>query len=231
MMRGRGNSVHCGCFVLLSYSSRCLIFWCEIWLLLEELGDGIASGISFPTQLCSLLLLLSRQISSVSQCKDWEIISQFRGLPRVRIFLWLCYRGSILANGERQRRHLTEDPSCIICGAVNDDVSHVLRECFVARSLESRLVKTERLDDFLRMECRKWLILNLQQPNYFPVHGIDWDVLFGSLLWCLWLKRNTFVFESAELGSDNTFQCGYRLMEESLRARQLVRRGRLAIIS
>ncbi|KAK8712303.1 hypothetical protein V6N13_147543 [Hibiscus sabdariffa] len=29
MMRGQGNSVHCGCFVLLSYSSRCLIFWME----------------------------------------------------------------------------------------------------------------------------------------------------------------------------------------------------------
>ncbi|KAL4367798.1 hypothetical protein GQ457_05G016360 [Hibiscus cannabinus] len=36
---------------------------------------------------------------------------------------------------------------------------------------------------------------------------------------------------SAELDSDNTFQRGYRLMEESLRARQIVRRGRSAIVA
>ncbi|KAL4377944.1 hypothetical protein GQ457_02G018140 [Hibiscus cannabinus] len=78
---------------------------------------------------------------------------------------------------------------------------------------------------------QKELVLNLRQPDYFPVHGVDWDVLFGSLLWCLWLKRNNFVFESAELDSDNTFQRGYRLMEESLRARQIVRCGCSAIVA
>ncbi|KAK9041425.1 hypothetical protein V6N11_016527 [Hibiscus sabdariffa] len=171
------------------------------------------------------------EVNNMPQCKDWDIISQFRGLPRVRVFLWLCYHGSILTNGERQRRHLTEDPSCTICGAVNEDVSHVLRECFVARSLWSRLVKIERLEEFLRMKFCKWLILNVRQPDYFPVHGVDWDVLFGSLLWCLWLKRNNFVFVSAELDSDTTFQRGYRLMEESLRARQIVRCGRSAIVA
>ncbi|KAK9041594.1 hypothetical protein V6N11_016688 [Hibiscus sabdariffa] len=81
------------------------------------------------------------------------------------------------------------------------------------------------------MEFCKWLVLNLRQPDYFPVHGVDWDVLFGSILWCLWRRRNNFVFESAELDSDNTFQRGYRLMEESLRARQIVRRGRSAIVA
>ncbi|KAK8999841.1 hypothetical protein V6N11_065333 [Hibiscus sabdariffa] len=136
-----------------------------------------------------------------------------------------------LAVYRSKRRHRTEDPSCIICGVANEDVSHVLRECFAARSLWSRLVKVERLDEFLWMECHKWLILNLQQPNYFPIQGADWYVLFGSLLWSLWQQRNSLVFGSDDYISDNTFQRGYRLMEKSLRVRQLVRCGRSSATS
>ncbi|KAK9031646.1 hypothetical protein V6N11_055939 [Hibiscus sabdariffa] len=81
-----------------------------------------------------------------------KIISKFRGIPRIQLFLWLCYHGSILTNGERHCHHLIENLSCSICGAAVEDVSHLIRGCVKARSLRPRLIKKDKSDEILLME-------------------------------------------------------------------------------
>ncbi|KAK9001678.1 hypothetical protein V6N11_083455 [Hibiscus sabdariffa] len=68
--------------------------------------------------------------------------------------------GNLLTNGERNRRHLTNDSSCSIYGAALEEVSHVLRGCVESRSLWPRLVKDDKLNKFLRMEVKQCLGAN-----------------------------------------------------------------------
>ncbi|KAL4362445.1 hypothetical protein GQ457_04G027620 [Hibiscus cannabinus] len=158
---------------------------------------------------------------------DWNVISKFRGLPRIRVFLWLLYRGSLLTNSERVRRHLTGDPSCSVCGATLEDVSHLFRHCLEARVIWPRLIRDDKLHEFLYMDFKNWLLLNLRDPNYFPITGMDWDVLFGSILWILWCNRNVRIFSVDTGDPGGVLQRSQRLFEESMRACLPVRRGRL----
>ncbi|KAL4304437.1 hypothetical protein GQ457_10G025090 [Hibiscus cannabinus] len=147
-------------------------------------------------------------------------------MPRVRSFLWMCYRGCLLTNSERNRRHLTDDPSCSICGEAFESISHVLRGCGAARSIWPCVIQRDKIAEFLSMNVQQWLLLNLQEPNYFPKVSADWDIMFGSLLWLLWKRRNELVFNPNVCGLDNTLQQGQRMLQESLRARSPVRVGR-----
>ncbi|KAL4367315.1 hypothetical protein GQ457_05G009200 [Hibiscus cannabinus] len=69
--------------------------------------------------------------------------------------------------------------------------------------------------------------LGTREPNYFPKANADWDIMFGSLLWLLWKRRNDLVFNPTFCGLDNTLHQGQRLLQESLRARSPVRVGRM----
>ncbi|KAE8723885.1 hypothetical protein F3Y22_tig00011662pilonHSYRG00061 [Hibiscus syriacus] len=43
--------------------------------------------------------------------------------------------------------------------------------------------------------------------------------MFVSILWCLWTRRNKFIFDSGFIESESILQRGRRLCEESVRAR------------
>ncbi|KAK8492364.1 hypothetical protein V6N11_066174 [Hibiscus sabdariffa] len=77
------------------------------------------------------------------------------------------------------------------------------------------------------MDVQQWLMLNLQEPNYFPKTNADWDIMFGSLLWLLWRRRNDLVFNPTSCGLGNTLRLGQRLLQESLCAQSPARVGRV----
>ncbi|KAK8593540.1 hypothetical protein V6N12_045620 [Hibiscus sabdariffa] len=58
-----------------------------------------------------------------------NIIQKFRGIPRVKTFLWLICRKKVITNTERTQRHFTSDKSCGICGVTFEDINHILRTC------------------------------------------------------------------------------------------------------
>ncbi|KAK9029846.1 hypothetical protein V6N11_031291 [Hibiscus sabdariffa] len=73
----------------------------------------------------------------------WEVVGQFRGLTKVRTFLWLLCHSKILTNTERFRRHMTSDSSCPVCACPVEDVHHVLCACPVASSIWRRCIRRD----------------------------------------------------------------------------------------
>ncbi|KAK9046550.1 hypothetical protein V6N11_052437 [Hibiscus sabdariffa] len=69
------------------------------------------------------------------------------------------------------------------------------------------------------MEFKHWLLLNLRDPNYFPIAGADWNVLFGSILWILWCNQNARIFSADTGDPGGVLQRSQHLLEESMRAR------------
>ncbi|KAK8542408.1 hypothetical protein V6N12_015005 [Hibiscus sabdariffa] len=102
--------------------------------------------------------------------KLWSVIHKFRGLQRVKVFLWCCAK----------------------------DIDHLFRKCPISVLCWSAVVKADKLDEFLSMPVHEWVLRNLSDNSYFAFVGINWDVLFGSILWNIWCNRNTVIFDKSE---------------------------------
>ncbi|KAL4284458.1 hypothetical protein GQ457_16G019810 [Hibiscus cannabinus] len=97
----------------------------------------------------------------------WKAVSKYRGLPRIRMFLWLVFKRKILTNSEHVRRHMSINSCCGLCGALVEDLSHLFRDCVEARLLWTRVVKEEKLDEFLTLDFQAWLVANIQNQQSF----------------------------------------------------------------
>ncbi|KAE8685623.1 hypothetical protein F3Y22_tig00111095pilonHSYRG00294 [Hibiscus syriacus] len=72
----------------------------------------------------------------------------------------------LMTNEESVRHHFTDDPSCSICGAAVESISHVFRECTAAMAAWSVVIKSERLDEFCSGNMQDWLLQDLQQSCF-----------------------------------------------------------------
>ncbi|KAK8538214.1 hypothetical protein V6N12_044349 [Hibiscus sabdariffa] len=70
----------------------------------------------------------------------WRLIQRYKGLQRIKAFLWLLCKGRVLSNDERVRRHIATSPNCVICGATADDSDHILHYCPNAVSIWRSLI-------------------------------------------------------------------------------------------
>ncbi|KAE8700193.1 hypothetical protein F3Y22_tig00110560pilonHSYRG00091 [Hibiscus syriacus] len=72
----------------------------------------------------------------------WSLLASYKGLPRVKSLLWLICKNKLLSNEERARRHMANHSACSICGATVESVSHIFRDCVIARAVWGNLIKT-----------------------------------------------------------------------------------------
>ncbi|KAE8679315.1 hypothetical protein F3Y22_tig00111402pilonHSYRG01195 [Hibiscus syriacus] len=56
----------------------------------------------------------------------WKVIASYKGLPRIRMLLWLITKIQLMTNAER--RHFSDNASCTFCGNSMETISHVFRE-------------------------------------------------------------------------------------------------------
>ncbi|KAK9029308.1 hypothetical protein V6N11_026427 [Hibiscus sabdariffa] len=148
----------------------------------------------------------------------WSVIHRFKGSPQVRLFLWLLCHGRILTNEERVRRHFTVDGSCWFCGDVWEDIDHVFRRCPLSHSVWMLLVRADRAECFFALDFKQWLFLNLTNDGNFARVSLNWNMLFGSLFWCIWCRRNDGIFGTAATQSGSVLQRGLRMQQEAVAA-------------
>ncbi|KAK8985572.1 hypothetical protein V6N11_068825 [Hibiscus sabdariffa] len=132
--------------------------------------------------------------------KEWSILSKYRGLPRVRGFIWLVLKGRILTNSERVRWHMCDDACYGLCGAAEEDLSHLFWGCVEAR------------------------LFNQQQ---FSIRLEEWNIVFGTILWNNWTYRNRRLFAPEAICSESILHRSMRMVEEFNRACSMLRKGYL----
>ncbi|KAK9013943.1 hypothetical protein V6N11_005118 [Hibiscus sabdariffa] len=111
---------------------------------------------------------------------------------------------------------MTSDSSCPVCACPVEDLHHLLRACPVASSIWRRCIRPDRLDVFMRMEIKDWILVNLSTGGGFVLDIADWDVLFGLILWNLWLRRNAVAFCVINESHESVFEASLRLQRECL---------------
>ncbi|PNX61642.1 hypothetical protein L195_g060760, partial [Trifolium pratense] len=63
---------------------------------------------------------------------EWQAIWAWRGPHRIQTFMWMAAHERILTNYRRSRWGIGISPLCNICGAADETVIHVLRDCISA---------------------------------------------------------------------------------------------------
>lgn len=125
---------------------------------------------------------------------NWKLIWDNSLPPRIKNFLWLVRRGRLLTNGERARRGMSADAGCVLCGAVNESIMHVLRDCQFAQEVWVHLILDKDCQKFFDMELDAWIVRSLGGHFLMGVNGNNSNVVFAVACWFLWKQRNAFVF-------------------------------------
>ncbi|KAL4361589.1 hypothetical protein GQ457_04G005650 [Hibiscus cannabinus] len=83
---------------------------------------------------------------------------------------------------------MARDSSCLVCAFPVEDIHHVLRSCSVALAVGRSCIRSDRFEEFLQMEVKNWLLINLGNGGGFVLDITNWNMLFGSILWNIWLR-------------------------------------------
>lgn len=123
----------------------------------------------------------------------WGTVWKLQAPQRVKSFLWLVLRGSILTNAERYRRHMTEDAACSTRLHPEEDWIHILWNRVEAQSIWSQFVPQHEVANFFTMAKDDWLVQNLSD-HWLSQEGYQWSTLFEITCWLLWKWRNMRIF-------------------------------------
>ncbi|KAF7842708.1 putative ribonuclease H protein At1g65750 family [Senna tora] len=126
----------------------------------------------------------------------WKLLWKWKGMERVKTFLWLCGHDRLLTNEARKRRGLTDVDACCRCGMDVESLLHTLRDCRKVKPLWMKLVHPSHWHVFFGMGRMEWLEKNLSSS--FGRSGRAWESVFAVAAWIFWKMRNAEVFQSHE---------------------------------
>ncbi|CAN1162915.1 Putative ribonuclease H protein At1g65750 [Linum perenne] len=125
------------------------------------------------------------QTEEIPTLAIWKMVWRWDGPNRIRHFLWLAARNRLLTNESRKHRGMCQVASCELCEVADESVSHVLRDCSLAREAW----RATRLDDIgkpdWQLPLAEWLENHLKSEK-----GLQ----FGVMCWHLWRSRNERLF-------------------------------------
>ncbi|KAK9037445.1 hypothetical protein V6N11_022356 [Hibiscus sabdariffa] len=110
----------------------------------------------------------------------WKVVSGFRGLQRIKSFLWLLAKDKLLTNVERVRCYITVNGRCDAYGASMESTHHLFRECQIVVAVWKGLIKPNKWVEFMSLKMLEWIPLNPVSPTYFAIVSDDWDLRFGA---------------------------------------------------
>ena len=128
-----------------------------------------------------------------------EYFSFPRTLPKIVNFLWLCMHNNLPMRFVLAMRGIILDSCCPSCNNFLETISHLLRDCMVAKDFWYNLkVPPEMVSSFVDMDLFYWLRVNCQSK---VSHSslVPWSYVFTFAIWNLWKHRNGMVFNNTVL--------------------------------
>lgn len=138
----------------------------------------------------ALQLIRSDWLDTDHPCwkRTWKML-----LPqRIKFFLWLVLRDRLMTNSNRFLRHLTTDPRCRSCGAVEETLEHVLRS-FPSAALIWKKFPWIDTHELFGKSFDQWLEFILREQN--QTWCDSWAIVFATSPWWIWKWRNNKCFD------------------------------------
>ncbi|XP_056690476.1 uncharacterized protein [Spinacia oleracea] len=123
----------------------------------------------------------------------WRIDS----IPKIKFFTWLAFHDRLPHRKTLFVRHMISSDVCMCCQNVTEDSIHILRDCPKAREVWEHFgIST----NFFTTPLHQWIQSNLTHPPPPPHNQITlpWRTLFPSIIWTLWKRRNSIIFQQTQ---------------------------------
>ncbi|XP_016690804.1 uncharacterized protein [Gossypium hirsutum] len=105
---------------------------------------------------------LSRDKWEANDHHMWSRLWKTKLPRRVRQFVCITIKGSLLTNSERCQRRMANDMTCPFCGCSQETSLHVLRDCLFAQSIYSQMAVPSQLQSlFFILDLIIWLLHNI----------------------------------------------------------------------
>ncbi|KAE8667036.1 hypothetical protein F3Y22_tig00112470pilonHSYRG00038 [Hibiscus syriacus] len=181
-------------------SQRCSKLWKGIGIVWQDVRNNIThvvgNGHSIDFWMDKWIPNLQPLFNYVNQnelsragARWFDGYNWYKGLQRVKIFLWTLSWEKLMTNPDRLKRH-----SC--CADSLEDINHVFRKCNIIYFIWVLLIKQEKLEEFMSMDIKSWIHVNMVHTSYFAKDDRGWEILFGAILWNTWRQRNAIIFDS-----------------------------------
>ncbi|XP_010495688.1 PREDICTED: uncharacterized protein LOC104772818 [Camelina sativa] len=130
----------------------------------------------------SPVIVEANQLPSINvlKAKVWDLQTD----PKIQVFLWKVLCGALPVASKLIGRGMKVDPSCQICGEVDESINHVLFKCSMARQIWA-------LTDGSVFSNFQFLLENVRNPLWPD----ELRKSFPWTLWRIWKNRNLVSFE------------------------------------
>ncbi|KAF7829553.1 ribonuclease H [Senna tora] len=146
----------------------------------------------------------------------WNLLWKWKGMEKIRSFLWLCGHDRLLTNVARKRRGIAATDVCTRCNNAPEDLLHTLMDCPKAKSIWLKLVHPGKWHIFFSASSLDWLTLNLS--SNLGSSRNDWDVVFAISCWYIWRMRNAEIFYGSRVGTADPVMAILKWASDSIRA-------------
>ncbi|KAK8488301.1 hypothetical protein V6N11_028605 [Hibiscus sabdariffa] len=87
---------------------------------------------------------------------------------------------------------------------VADQSLHVMRDCHVARDFWLQILPVALIRPFFDCNLQQWISCNLSATILHPQSRLSWKLVFASLVWQIWKRRNDLIFQASTPFTDMT---------------------------
>ncbi|KAL4351251.1 hypothetical protein GQ457_06G013060 [Hibiscus cannabinus] len=133
----------------------------------------------------------------------WNFIWKLPLPERLRGFIWLAFQDRLLSNQVCARRSLTSDSSCSLCGAEEESLLHILRDCPDIRTLWMSLSVHSAHRRFFTMSLREWILHGTSSASFCALIDGPFQFLFASFIWQAWKRRNAFALAGRNMEAES----------------------------
>lgn len=124
----------------------------------------------------------------------WKCIWDWKGLERIRFFLWIVGHDRLNTNS-RRATWCGCSALCAWCDNMEENTTHILRDYRIAKEIWLRLLPGRAVDGFFNMRLWDWLESNLIDAG--AGRRENWSTFFTVTCWLLWKWRNKRIFDSS----------------------------------
>ncbi|PPD86688.1 hypothetical protein GOBAR_DD16367 [Gossypium barbadense] len=140
---------------------------------------------------------LSRDKWEANDHHMWSRLWKTKLPRRVRQFVCITIKGSLLTNSERCQRRMANDMTCPFCGCSQETSLHVLRDCLFAQSIYSQMAVPSQLQSlFFILDLIIWLLHNIVDNGDTDVQETKWKTFFGLLCCTIWKSGNKMLLRN-----------------------------------
>lgn len=128
--------------------------------------------------------LVYESLSQTDGEGPWNWVWHPKLPENIKHFLWIILHDSPPTNLFRLKRHVSLDASCPGCGASEESITYLLRNCSKVRDTWRHQKFDQKLNFFFQ-DCHDW--------NYNNTNG-EQGHLFAVCCWMIWKRRNDVIF-------------------------------------